>query len=80
MKKIFIVTGEHSGDIHASYIVRELRKLNPDIKIEAIGIISLKLIIWNADTVLIHAFNTTHLVPTAHEVPLTTMTNGYYRP
>ena len=37
MKKIFIVTGEHSGDIHASYIVRELRKLNPDIKIEAIG-------------------------------------------
>ena len=37
MKKIFIVTGEHSGDIHASYIVRELRKMNPDIKIEAIG-------------------------------------------
>lgn len=37
MKKIFIVTGEHSGDMHASFIVRELRKLNPDIKIEAIG-------------------------------------------
>jgi len=37
MKKLFIVTGEHSGDIHASYIVRELKKSNPDIKIEAIG-------------------------------------------
>lgn len=37
MKKIFIVTGEHSGDLHASFIVRELRKINPDIKIEAIG-------------------------------------------
>ncbi len=37
MKKIFIVTGEHSGDMHASFIVREIRKLNHDIKIEAIG-------------------------------------------
>jgi len=37
MKKIFIVTGEHSGDMHASYIVRELKALRPDIKIEAIG-------------------------------------------
>jgi len=37
MKKIFIVTGEHSGDVHASFIVRELKKLKPDIKIEAIG-------------------------------------------
>ena len=37
MKKIFIVTGEHSGDVHASYIVKEIRKLNPDIQIEAIG-------------------------------------------
>jgi len=37
MKKIFIVTGEHSGDMHASYIVKELKNLRPDIKIEAIG-------------------------------------------
>jgi lipid-A-disaccharide synthase len=37
MKKIFIVTGEHSGDIHASYVVRELKKIIPDIKIEAVG-------------------------------------------
>ncbi len=36
-KKIFIVTGEHSGDFHASFIVKELRKINPDIRIEAIG-------------------------------------------
>ncbi|MFH0702493.1 MAG: lipid-A-disaccharide synthase [bacterium] len=37
MKKIFIVTGEHSGDLHASYIVKELKKLIPDIQIEAVG-------------------------------------------
>lgn len=37
MKRIFIVTGEHSGDVHASYTVRELKKLNPDIEIEAVG-------------------------------------------
>lgn len=37
MKKVFIVTGEYSGDKHASDIVRELKSLNPDIEIEAIG-------------------------------------------
>ena len=37
MKKIFIITGEHSGDLHAAFVVRELRKLIPNIKIEAIG-------------------------------------------
>jgi len=37
MKKIFIVTGEHSGDFHASFVVRELKKLIPDVKIEAVG-------------------------------------------
>src|SRR3989339_2117792 len=37
MKKIFIVTGEHSGDLHASYVVRELRDIMPDIRIEAVG-------------------------------------------
>lgn len=36
-KKIFIITGEHSGDFHASFIVRELKKLNPNIEIQAIG-------------------------------------------
>lgn len=37
MKKLFIITGEFSGDIHASKVVAELRKINPDIEIEAIG-------------------------------------------
>ncbi len=36
-KKIFIITGEHSGDKHASNIVRELRKTNPDLIIEGVG-------------------------------------------
>ena len=36
-KKVFIVTGEHSGDIHASYVIKELKKLDPDIKISGIG-------------------------------------------
>lgn len=37
MKKIFIITGEHSGDIHASKVVNELKKLHPDLIIEGIG-------------------------------------------
>lgn len=36
-KKIFIITGEHSGDIHAGKVVEELRKVNPDLIIEGIG-------------------------------------------
>ena len=36
-KKIFIITGESSGDKHASGVVRELKKLNPDAIIEGIG-------------------------------------------
>ncbi len=31
MKKIFIITGEYSGDIHASNVVRELKALNSDL-------------------------------------------------
>lgn len=39
MKKIFIITGEHSGDIHASKVVGELKKIYPDsdLVIEGIG-------------------------------------------
>lgn len=37
MKKLFVITGEYSGDVHASRVVRELKKLNPDIEIEGIG-------------------------------------------
>ena len=37
MKKIFIITGEYSGDIHASNVVRELKALGSDLEIEGIG-------------------------------------------
>lgn len=37
MKKIFIITGEYSGDIHASKVVKELRALESDVEIEGIG-------------------------------------------
>ena len=37
MKKLFIITGEHSGDLHASFVVNHLKELNPNIEIEAIG-------------------------------------------
>lgn len=38
-KKIFIITGEHSGDIHAGKVVEELKKACPDANliIEGIG-------------------------------------------
>lgn len=41
-KKIFIITGEYSGDKHASGVVRELKKLNPDVIIEGVGADNLK--------------------------------------
>lgn len=37
MKKIFIITGEYSGDKHASCVAREIFKANPDVSIEAVG-------------------------------------------
>ncbi len=37
MKKIFIITGEYSGDMHASNVARHLIEMNSDIQIEAIG-------------------------------------------
>ena len=37
MKKLFIITGEYSGDIHASHVVEALRAVNLDIEIEGIG-------------------------------------------
>ncbi len=42
MKKVFIITGEHSGDMHAARVVYELKKLCPDIQIEGIGAQNLK--------------------------------------
>ena len=37
MKKLFIITGEYSGDRHACDVVKELKKINPEIEIEAVG-------------------------------------------
>lgn len=37
MKKLFIITGEYSGDIHASHVVEALKEINPDVEIEGIG-------------------------------------------
>lgn len=36
-KKVFIITGEYSGDRHASNVARELKKLMPDVIIEGVG-------------------------------------------
>ncbi|MBQ9688615.1 hypothetical protein IJV79_03145 [bacterium] len=36
-KKIFIITGDYSGDIHASFVVNEVRKNCPDAVIEGVG-------------------------------------------
>src|SRR3989339_1116286 len=41
-KNIFIVTGEHSGDIHASFVVKELKKLIPDVNIAGVGGLEMK--------------------------------------
>ncbi len=37
MKKLFIITGEYSGDIHAAHVVSELRKIYPELIVEGIG-------------------------------------------
>ena len=37
MKKVFIITGEHSGDIHAGKVVEILKKRHPELVIEGIG-------------------------------------------
>ena len=37
MKKIFIITGEYSGDIHASHVVKALKQINPNVEIEGVG-------------------------------------------
>ena len=37
MKKLFIITGEYTGDIHASHVVEALKAINPDVEIEGIG-------------------------------------------
>lgn len=36
-KKIFIITGDYSADIHAAGVARELKKIIPDVIIEGVG-------------------------------------------
>ena len=36
-KKVFIITGDYSADIHAAGVARELKKSIPDIQIEGVG-------------------------------------------
>lgn len=42
MKRLFIITGEYSGDMHAAKVVRELRTLNSELEIEGIGGVNLE--------------------------------------
>jgi lipid-A-disaccharide synthase len=37
LSKIYIISGERSGDLHASNLVKELLKLSPETKIRGIG-------------------------------------------
>ena len=37
MKKVFVITGEHSGDIHAGKVVEILKTANPDVVVHGIG-------------------------------------------
>lgn len=41
-KRIFIVTGEHSGDMHAAKVVEGLRRSGLEIEVEAIGGVALQ--------------------------------------
>ena len=42
MKKVFIITGEYSGDIHGGKVAELLIQQFPDIEIEGIGGINLQ--------------------------------------
>jgi lipid-A-disaccharide synthase len=37
MKKLFVITGEHSGDIHAGRVVEILKSQHPEIEVHGIG-------------------------------------------
>lgn len=36
-KKVFIITGEYSGNLHGAAVAKQLKSQNPDIQIEGIG-------------------------------------------
>lgn len=37
MKKVFVITGEYSGDIHAGKVVEILKSQNPELEVQGIG-------------------------------------------
>ncbi|MCR4341180.1 MAG: hypothetical protein NUW01_14985, partial [Gemmatimonadaceae bacterium] len=37
MAEVFFVAGEASGDLHASGVAKELRKIRPELKLGGIG-------------------------------------------
>ena len=37
MRRIFIVAGEESGDLHGSLLIKEIKKLSPDVEIVGMG-------------------------------------------
>jgi len=42
VKKVFIITGEYSGDMHGACVAELLKEKNPDIEIEGIGGVNLQ--------------------------------------
>ena len=42
MKKVFIITGEYSGDMHGSKVAELLKEKMPDIVLEGIGGVNLQ--------------------------------------
>ncbi len=37
LKRLFVITGDASGDVHGSFVIRRLQELAPEVEIEAIG-------------------------------------------
>ena len=35
--RVFLIAGEHSGDLHGSLVIRHLKNLSPEIEVEGIG-------------------------------------------
>jgi lipid-A-disaccharide synthase len=42
INKLFIITGDYSGDVHAANVARELWRMQPDMEIAAVGGVNLK--------------------------------------
>lgn len=42
LRRLFIITGDYSGDVHAASVVRALRQINPETQVAAVGGANLK--------------------------------------